>query len=65
MGLSKLADLSTVLKTFSGTPQCIAPQVVTSADLQDCTYTLKEDCCSLGVILYILLSGTPPFSENR
>jgi len=66
MGLSKLVDLGTVLKTFCGTPQYIAPEVVTSISaFQNKTYTLKVDCWSLGVILYILLSGTPPFSEDR
>ena len=61
MGLSKLVDLGTVLQTYCGTPQYMAPEVIMGAG----QYSLKVDCWGLGVILYILLSGTPPFSEKR
>ena len=39
--------------------------VVSSSGLPDSTYNQKVDCWFLCVILYILLSGTPPFSEER
>ena len=66
MGLSKLVSLGTELKTFCGTPHYIAPEIVKNvAVFHNDAYTVKVDCWSLGVILYILLSGTPPFSAER
>jgi len=62
MGLSKLVDLDTVLKTMCGTPLYIAPEIL-MVELEG-NYSLKVDCWSLGVILYILLSGAPPFSQE-
>ena len=64
LGLSKLVDES-VLKTFCGTPQYLAPEILTSRVRGDGTYSHKVDCWSMGVILFILLSGSPPFAPKR
>ena len=39
--------------------------MLSNAGLPDSSYNPKDDCWSLGVILYILLSGQPRFSEDR
>ena len=65
LGLSKFVDMNTHLKTFCGTPQYIAPEVLFSRVRGDGTYGLKVDMWSLGVILYVLLCGCPPFNPNK
>ncbi|KAG2383357.1 hypothetical protein C9374_004694 [Naegleria lovaniensis] len=59
-GLAKIADGDFLLKTACGTPNYVAPEV-----LQNTGYDASVDMWSIGVILYILLCGFPPFySEN-
>ncbi len=65
LGLSKFVDVHTHLKTFCGTPQYLAPEVLFSRVRGDGSYDLKVDMWSLGVILYILLCGCPPFNPDR
>lgn len=65
LGLSKFVDMDTHLKTFCGTPQYIAPEVLFSRVRGDGTYGIKVDMWSLGVILYVLLCGCPPFNPDN
>lgn len=58
-GLSTNFDQKSNMKTKAGSPYYISPEVLEGKYDQSC------DIWSLGVILYILLSGTPPFyGEN-
>ena len=59
-GLSKRQDGNKKLKTIAGTPYYMAPEV-----LED-QYDSKCDTWSLGVLLYVFMSGYLPFQgDNR
>ena len=63
-GLSKFFSPETVLSTMCGSPQYVAPEVLGVGDgLKE--YSPAVDMWSVGVILFILLSGYSPFGELR
>lgn len=64
-GLSRGMDSQSYLKTMCGTPQYVAPEVLSNAGPGKEGYNLACDLWSLGVIAYILLCGYPPFHEEK
>ena len=64
----KIADFGfakKVLKPKSLSTQCGTPGYVAPEILEGTPYDTKADMWSVGVILYILLGGYPPFIENN
>ncbi|KAL0104825.1 hypothetical protein PUN28_016457 [Cardiocondyla obscurior] len=61
-GMSKFVDAHTMMRTFCGTPMYVAPEILET--LGRSSYTSQVDVWSLGVILYVCLSGTTPFKNT-
>jgi len=59
-GLAKYVEGNVLMKTACGTPGYVAPEI-----LQLQKYSSKVDMWAVGVILYILLCGFPPFVEKN
>jgi calcium/calmodulin-dependent protein kinase I len=58
-GLARLLQENTMASTTCGTPGYVAPEV-----LMQMPYGKECDYWSIGVVAFILLSGTPPFYEE-
>lgn len=59
-GLSAVLDDTKLVFDCVGTPSYIAPEVLVSLDY-NCGYSKEVDMWGVGVIMYILLCGFPPF----
>eukprot|EP00003_Mantamonas_plastica_P032449 TRINITY_DN880_c2_g1_i2.p2 TRINITY_DN880_c2_g1~~TRINITY_DN880_c2_g1_i2.p2 ORF type:complete len:192 (-),score=69.35 TRINITY_DN880_c2_g1_i2:19-594(-) len=65
-GLAKVLGANTVMTTVCGTPQYVAPEVIENmSGSEHHAYGVKCDLWSCGVILYVLLSGIPPFYDRK
>ena len=61
-GLSRYSGSVNSVKTITGTPLYMAPQIITSIiDKKPCFYTEKCDLWSLGVVAFELVTGKFPW----
>ncbi|KAK7862770.1 hypothetical protein R5R35_013833 [Gryllus longicercus] len=62
-GLSRFFNSQMVMQTVCGTPSYVAPEIL---ETKGCgVYSNQVDVWSMGVILYVCLSGSLPFSSER
>ena len=59
-GFAKRCESENSLTTLCGTPGFVAPEILNKS-----SYGTKVDMWSVGVIIYILLGGYPPFIANN
>ena len=62
-GMSRLTSGGSFMKTIAGTPQYVAPEVLTDTGESGKGYGKEADLWSLGVVLYVLLSARMPFGD--
>mmetsp|Transcript_37666 Transcript_37666/g.97411 ORF Transcript_37666/g.97411 Transcript_37666/m.97411 type:complete len:538 (+) Transcript_37666:71-1684(+) len=58
-GFAKFWDHNSTMSQACGSPYFVAPEVLRKS------YTEKADMWSLGVVAWMLLTGSPPFSSNE
>lgn len=63
-GLAKAKTEDTFLKTFAGTPNYLAPEILYSKVRPDRTYTPMVDMWAAGCVLYVMLCGDYAFRHN-
>lgn len=59
-GLARFVKAEQMARTTCGTPGYVAPEII-----MEQPYGKECDFWSIGVVLFILLSGTPPFYEDE
>lgn len=60
--MARFVPNSEVMNTQCGTPGYVAPEIINAGDKG---YTKAIDYWSLGVVLYIMLCGFPPFYDEN